>query len=75
MRILLICSEVMFDPLEEEGLESVCTDECRASLESLRTMVLGACDAEEDVMILSRRAYPGVFSPLFFRPLADFCKY
>lgn len=52
----------MLMPLNLENLESMCTDECRSSLESLRTTVLGACDPDEDVMVFDRHAYPGNYS-------------
>ena len=68
----LVGNELMFDPLDEESLESVYTDECRSSLESLRTVVLGACDAEKDVMTFERRVFPGMYSPLLYYQLADF---
>ncbi|KEY74070.1 hypothetical protein S7711_02659 [Stachybotrys chartarum IBT 7711] len=58
----LFDSEVMLTPLDLENLESMCTAECRSSLESLRAIVLGACDAEEDVMVFDRHAYPATFN-------------
>lgn len=60
----LTYSDLIFDPLDEESLQSVCTDECKSSLESLRTTVLGACDAEEDLMVWDGQSYPGMHSSL-----------
>ncbi|SPO02953.1 uncharacterized protein DNG_05632 [Cephalotrichum gorgonifer] len=53
---------LILDPLSEEALESVCTDECRSSLESLRKLVHEACDAKEDAMIFDHYAYPATFN-------------
>lgn len=57
---ILLGSDVVLDPFNEEGLTDVCTDGCRSALESLRTTVLGACNSDEDVMVVDGHAYPGM---------------
>ena len=73
---LFVNSEIVLDVLDENALEAVCTNECRASLESLRETVNEACDPEKDVIRTSQHILSGYVRALYvlFSPVNYFCR-